>query len=129
LGTAAHLAEATPVQALSSHSAITSSEALKEYGPPTSVYLDGKGGKFFIYTLGEGARLMFKLMPNGTQAEGDLLPRDWRPARGGREIKLAKRAQPRAPRLRFKAPQAVRPPAPPDRYHPGVRLLARSGRR
>lgn len=127
LGAATHPVKAAPAPAPGQANALTDWKAFQSYGYPSSLYLDGKGGRFLIYTLKGGRRLMIKLMPNRRLARADLLPPDWKPARGGQEIKLPQRY---VPGLRSINPQAIRPPtAPHDRYHPGVKLLAQAGQK
>lgn len=108
MGTVGHPVEAAPVQAPGAAGALTEFQAFKKYGYPSSLYLDGKGGKFLIYALKDGGRLMFKLMPNRLLVRADHLPLEEKPTR---------------------AVQPPSPVAPHDRYHPGVKLLARSGQK
>ena len=97
---------------------------IKNLGQVSHAYSDGKGGMFLIYTRRDGRRLIFRMMSNLAQEKANLLPPSWKPPQGWLEVNKWEAIS----RLRTK-PLAVRPPpqTPPDRYHPGVKLLARSG--
>jgi hypothetical protein len=125
LGASVHLpAAASPSASAHPADTPTYSQAFNRLGGASHAYSDGKGGLFLIYTRGDGHRLMFKMMSSLAQGRGILLPTFWKPPQGWLEVNKWEAIS----RLRTK-PLAVSPlsPMPHDRYHPGVKLLARSG--
>ena len=114
---------AAPRQPPGELDSMTFAQAENQYGEPDSIYLDGKGGAFWLFTLPESRRLMIEVAPHGGRpGKRRLLPPSWRPAPGGRVYKEGARALTLVPAPRRSAtPRRVTP----DRYHPGVKLLAR----
>lgn len=119
---------AAPNQSPTSPDTITLLQAEAQYGQPDSIYLDGKGGSFWLFTLRNGRRLMIEVAPQDKPVKRQLLPWSWQPAPGGHVLKRGERTLTFVPAPRRSAPP--RPMLPvPDHYHPGVKLLARSAQK
>lgn len=106
---------------------MTFSQVQAEYGRPDSIYLDGKGGPFWLFVLRNGRRMMIEVAPQDKPVKRQYLPWSWQPAPGGHVLKAGRGPLTFIPDPRRSVPpgQFVPPAVPHDRYHPGVKLLAR----
>lgn len=125
LGAATHPVKAAPAPAPSQPDTITLLQAKAWYGQP-DIYLDGKGGNFWLFTLRNGRRLMIEVAPQDKPVKRQVLPWSWQPAPGGHVLKRGERTLTFVPAPPRSAPPRLMLPVP-DRYHPGVKLLARAG--